>query len=50
MLYHEKERKNEEYAIFVHIVYLLAKLCNVFNDVSIYFVDFLLHVRTLQYT
>ena len=41
MLYHERERKNKENAIFIHIVYLLAKLCNIFGeaffiDVSIY--------------
>ena len=41
MLYHESERKNKENANYVHIVYLLAKLCNIFDeaffiDVSIY--------------
>ena len=41
MLYHEREGKNKENASFVHIVYLLAKLCNIsdeafFIDVSIY--------------
>ena len=41
MLYHENERKNKENANFVYIVYLLAKLCNIFDeaffiDVSIY--------------
>ena len=35
MLYHEREGKNKENANFVHIVYLLAKLCNAFIDVSI---------------
>ena len=32
MLYHERERKNEENANFVHIIYLLAKLCNIFDE------------------
>ena len=41
MLNHERERKNEENANFVHIVYLLTKLCNIFDEaffieVSIY--------------
>ena len=37
MLYHERERKNEENANFVHIVYLLAKLCNIFDKA--FFID-----------
>ena len=42
MLYHERERKNKEKVTFVYIVYLLTKLCNVFDeaffiDVSIYY-------------
>ena len=41
MLYHERECKNEENANFVQSVYLLANLCNIFDeaffiDVSIY--------------
>ena len=45
MLYHERERTNEENANFVHSVYLLAKLCNIFDeafliDVSIHCKDF----------
>ena len=41
MLYHERDGKKQENASFVHIVYLLAKLCNIcdeafFIDVSIY--------------
>ena len=32
MLYHERERKKEENANFVHIVYLLAKFCNIFDE------------------
>ena len=32
MLYHERERKNKENANFVYIVYLLTKLCNIFDD------------------
>ena len=32
MLYHERERKNKENANFVHNVYLLAKLCNIFVE------------------
>ena len=41
MLYHERKCRNKENAKFVHIVYLLAKLCNIFDkalfiDVSMY--------------
>ena len=32
MLYHERARKNKENANCVLIVYLLAKLCNIFNE------------------
>ena len=32
MLYHERECKNEENANFVQRVYLLAKLCNIFDE------------------
>ena len=32
MLYHERERKNKENTNFVHIVHLLAKLCNIFHE------------------
>ena len=44
MLYHERECKNEENANFVESVYLLVKLCNIFDeaffiDVSIYFLN-----------
>ena len=37
MLYHETESKNEENANLVHIVYLLAKLCNIFDEA--FFID-----------
>ena len=37
MLYHERERKNKEDANFVYIVYVLAKLCNIFDDA--FFID-----------
>ena len=37
MLYHERERKNKENANFVLIVYLLAKLCNIFDEA--FFID-----------
>ena len=37
MLYHEKDRKNKENAHFIHIVYLLAKLCNIFGEA--FFID-----------
>ena len=48
MLYHEKERKNKENANFVYIVYLLTKLCNIFDeaffiDVSIFEAHFECH-------
>ena len=36
MLYHEGERKNKENANFVHIVYLLAKVCNIFDEAFFY--------------
>ena len=43
MLYHERERKTEENANFVHIIYLLAKLCNISDDAflltSVYITD-----------
>ena len=42
MLYHERERINKENANFVHIVYLLAKLCNIFDEA--FFID----VRIVQ--
>ena len=37
MLYHERERKNEENANFVYIVYLLTRLCNIFDEA--FFID-----------
>ena len=37
MLYHENERKNKENANFVYILYLLAKLCNIFDEA--FFID-----------
>ena len=37
MLYHERERNNEENANFVYIVYLLTKLCNIFDEA--FFID-----------
>ena len=37
MLYHERERRNKENANFVHIVYPLAKLCTIFDEV--FFID-----------
>ena len=37
MLYHERERKNKENAKFVYIVYLLTKLCNIFDEA--FFID-----------
>ena len=37
MLYHERECKNKENANVVHIVYLLAKLCNIFDEA--FFID-----------
>ena len=36
MLYHERERKNKENANFVHNVYQLAKLCNIFGEAFFY--------------
>ena len=32
MQYHERERKNKENAHFVYIVFLLTKLCNIFDE------------------
>ena len=37
MLYHERKRKNKENANFVYIVYLLTKLCNIFDEA--FFID-----------
>ena len=37
MLYHERERKNKKNANFVHIVYLLTKLCIMFDEA--FFID-----------
>ena len=37
MLNHERKRKNKENANFVHIVYLLVKLCNIFDEA--FFID-----------
>ena len=37
MLYHEKERKNKENANSVYIVYLLTKLCIIFDEA--FFID-----------
>ena len=53
MLYHDRERKNEEHANFVHIVYLLAKLCNIFDeafliDVSIHTVYKYIRIHGLK--
>ena len=37
MLYHERERKNKKNANFVYIVYLLTRLCNIFDEA--FFID-----------
>ena len=37
MLYHERERENKKNAKFVYIVYLLTKLCNIFDEA--FFID-----------
>ena len=37
MLHHERERKNKENAYFVYIVYLLTRLCNIFDEA--FFID-----------
>ena len=37
MLHHERKRKNKENANFVHIVYLLAKFCKIFDEA--FFID-----------
>ena len=37
MLYHEREGKSKDDANFVHIVYRLAKLGNIFDEV--FFID-----------
>ena len=37
MLYHERERKNKINANFVYIVYLLTRLCNIFDEA--FFID-----------
>ena len=47
MLYHERECKNEENANFVQSVYLLAKLCNIFDEA--FFIDVSI-LALLQYS
>ena len=42
MLYHERERKNKENANFVLFVYLLAKLCDIFDEA--FLIDVSIHV------
>ena len=37
MLYHEREGKSKVNANFVHIVHLLVKLCNIFDEA--FFID-----------
>ena len=37
MLYHERERENKKNANFVYIVYLLTKLCKIFDEA--FFID-----------
>ena len=37
MLYHERVGENKDDANFVHIVYRLAKLCNIFDEA--FFID-----------
>ena len=44
MLYHERERKNKESAIFIYIVYLLTKLCNIFDEA--FFIDVSICIQT----
>ena len=44
MVYHEKERRNKENANVVHIVYLLAKLRNVFDEV--FSIDVSIYIRS----
>ena len=41
MLCHERERKIKEHANFIHIVYLMAKLCNIFDEV--FFIDVIIY-------
>ena len=44
MLYHERECKNKENANFVHIVYLLAMLCTIFDEA--FFIDVSIYTNT----
>ena len=46
MLYHERELKNKENAHIAHIVYLLAKLCNIFDGA--FFIDVSIASKQLQ--
>ena len=41
MLYHERERESKKNANFVYIVYLLTKLCNIFDEA--FFIDVNIH-------
>ena len=46
MLYHERERKNKENANFIYIVYLLTRLCNIFDEA--FLLTFDLCMKTLK--
>ena len=48
VLYHERERKNEENANFVHIVHILAKLCNIFDEA--FLIDFSKHIHVYTWS
>ena len=48
MLYHERERKNKENANFVYIVYLLTKLCNIFDEA--FFIDVSIHCKLIEHS
>ena len=46
MLYHEREGKNKENANFVHIIYLLAKLCIIFDEAFLLTSVYYLNIQT----
>ena len=47
LLNHKRERKNKENANFVHIMYLLAKLCNIFDEA--FFIDVSIYLYFMRY-
>ena len=47
MLYHERERENKKNTNFVYTVYLLTKLCTIFDEA--FFIDVSIYMLELKY-